>query len=61
VQFQKASRENPVNQSGSVALSTEAMRGPPWRNLLIIIAFATQESGHEPGGSLGSSPAGRAS
>jgi hypothetical protein len=29
-------RENRVNQSGSVALSTEAMRGPPWRNLQAI-------------------------
>src|SRR6266853_1936016 len=36
-------RENPVNQSGSVALSTEAMRGPPWRNSLIIMALLTQE------------------
>jgi hypothetical protein len=25
----KGSRENRVNQSGSVGLSTEAMRGPP--------------------------------
>jgi len=37
-------RENRVNQSGSVALSTEAMRGPPWRNLLIIMALFTQKS-----------------
>src|SRR6266404_6046154 len=43
-------RENPVNQSGSVALSTEAMRGPPWRNSLIIMALLTQEPGYEPGG-----------
>src|SRR5216684_2177782 len=43
-------RENRVNQSGSVALSTEAMRGPPWRNLLIIMALFTQKSGYEPGG-----------
>src|SRR5439155_15282551 len=35
-------RENRVNQSGSVALSTEAMRGPPWRNLLIITTLLTQ-------------------
>ena len=34
-------RENRVNQSGSVALSTEAMRGPPWRNSLIIMALLT--------------------
>jgi hypothetical protein len=43
-------RENPVNQSGSVALSTEAMRGPPWRNSLITMALLTQEPGYEPGG-----------
>src|SRR5439155_18508749 len=36
-------RENRVNQSGSVALSTEAMRGPAWRNLLIIMALLTQK------------------
>ena len=36
-------RENRVNQSGSVALSTEAMRGPPWRNLLIIMALLIQK------------------
>ncbi len=45
-------RENRVNQSGSVALSTEAMRGPPWRNLLIIMALLTQQSGYEPAGRL---------
>src|SRR5436305_11851114 len=45
----EGSRENRVNQSGSVALSTEAMRGPPWRNLLIIMALFTQKS-YEPGG-----------
>jgi hypothetical protein len=44
----KSSRENPVNQSGSVALSTEAMRGPPWRNSLIIMALLTRD--YEPGG-----------
>src|SRR6266540_3240807 len=37
----KLVRENRVNQSGSVALTTEAMRGPPWRNLLIIVALLT--------------------
>ena len=41
-------RENPVNQSGSVALSAEEVRGPPQRNLLIISAFWTQP--YEPGG-----------
>ena len=41
-------RENRVNQSGSVALSTEAMRGPPWRNSLIIMALLTRD--YEPGG-----------
>lgn len=30
-----------VNQSGSVVLSTEAMRGAPWRNSLIIMALST--------------------
>ena len=44
------SRENRVNQCGSVALSTEAMRGPPWRNSLIIMALLTPKSGYEPGG-----------
>jgi len=48
----KLVRENRVNQSGSVALSTEAMRGPPWRNLVIIMALLTQESGYEPAGRL---------
>lgn len=46
-------RENPVNQSGSVALSTEAMRGPPWRNSLIIMALLTRnptEAGTPQGG-----------
>src|SRR5439155_15042756 len=50
-------RENRVNQSGSVALSTEAMRGPPWRNLLIIMALSTQTTNQ---GVVGSNPAGRA-
>ena len=39
-----------VNQSGSVALSAEEVRGPPQRNRLIIMALLTQESGYEPGG-----------
>jgi len=46
----KSSRENRVNQSGSVARGTEAMQGPPWRNLVIIMALLTQKSGYEPGG-----------
>ena len=44
----KSPRENRVNQSGSVALSTEAMRGPPWRNSLIIMALFPRD--YEPGG-----------
>ena len=46
-----SSRENRVNQSGSVRLSAEEVRGPPQRNLLII---TTNQ------GVVGSSPAGRA-
>jgi hypothetical protein len=45
----KWARENPVNQSGSVALSAEEVRGPPWRNSLMIMALLTQER-YEPGG-----------
>ena len=45
-------RENRVNQSGSVALSTEAVRGPPWRNLLIIMALLTRGASYEPAGRL---------
>ena len=41
-------RENRVNQSGSVALSAEEVRGPPQRNSLIIMALLTQD--YEPGG-----------
>jgi hypothetical protein len=33
-------RENPVNQSGSVALSAEEVRGPPQRNTLINSAIS---------------------
>jgi len=43
----KASRENRVNQSGSVALSTEAMRGPPWQ--LTIWRFVPDFANYEPG------------
>ena len=53
-------RENRVNQSGSVALSTEATRGPPWRNLLIIMALLIQKNPTTNQGVVGSSPAGRA-
>jgi len=37
-------RENRVNQSGSVALSTEAMRGPPWRNPIDKVALPIYSS-----------------
>jgi hypothetical protein len=36
--------ENRVNQSGSVPLSTDAMRGPARRNLLIIMGRSTRQS-----------------
>ena len=38
-------RENRVNQSGSVALSTEAMRGPPLAPLIDKMAFPTPNFG----------------
>jgi hypothetical protein len=50
VGIRESLRENRVNQSGSVALSAEGVRGPPSRNLLIIMALLTQKSGYEPGG-----------
>ena len=45
-----SSRENRVNQSGSVALSAEGVRGPPQRKGLIIMALLTQGASYEPGG-----------
>jgi hypothetical protein len=39
-----------VNQSGSVALSAEEVRGPPQRKWLIIMALLTQKPDYEPGG-----------
>jgi hypothetical protein len=49
-------RENPVNQSGSVALSAEEVRGPPQTQVIDknIIFDPTKQ------GVVGSSPAGRA-
>ena len=46
----KSARENRVNQSGSVALSAEEVRGPPQRNRLIIMAYLAGLPGYEPGG-----------
>jgi hypothetical protein len=37
----EGTRENRVNQSGSVALSAEEVRGPPQRNTLINSAIST--------------------
>jgi hypothetical protein len=39
-----------VNQSDSVALSAEEVRGPPQRKWLIIMALLTQRKSYEPGG-----------
>jgi len=39
-----------VNQSGSVALSAEEVRVPPWHDLLIVMALLTQRKSYELGG-----------
>jgi len=39
-----------VNQSGSVALSAEEVRGPPQRKWLIMVALLTQRKSYELGG-----------
>jgi hypothetical protein len=56
----KPPRENPVNQSGSVALSAEEVRGPPQAQVIdknIIFDPKLQATNQ---GVVGSSPAGRA-
>jgi len=47
---QKWMREIRVNQSGSVALSAEEVRGPPQRKLLMTNMLLTRLAYYEPGG-----------
>jgi hypothetical protein len=53
-------RENRVNQSGSVALSTEAMRGPPLAQLIDKNGISDSKVRATNQGVVGSNPAGRA-
>jgi hypothetical protein len=53
-------RENRVNQSGSVALSTEAMRGPPLAQLIDKNGVSDPKVRATNQGVVGSNPAGRA-